>query len=201
MKNGLEVLDMIRTGCRVIAIAALLSFLLHTPASARKDDGEWNEKLKQLEQIWVYDGSGVHNVGNLQMHVCNWGCLGSYPGSTWPIAEYNTSDMPVCIEQHVEWIADLIAHAKSQGITQIEAEPTSQEDWVRHVNEIAAMTLFVQADSWYLGANIPGKPRVFMPYPGGMGNYRIKCDEVAASGYPGFSLLGPSAPEPRTATG
>lgn len=110
-------------------------------------------------------------------------------------------NMPVCIEQHVEWIADLIAHAKSQGITQIEAEPTSQEDWVRHVNEIAAMTLFVQADSWYLGANIPGKPRVFMPYPGGMGNYRIKCDEVAASGYPGFSLLGPSAPEPRTATG
>ena len=57
-----------------------------------------------------------------------------------------------------------------------------------HVNEIAEQTMFMLADSWYLGANIPGKPRVFMPYPGGVGVYRNKCDEVAAAGYTGFSL-------------
>ncbi len=98
------------------------------------------------------------------------------------------SNMPVSIEQHVEWISDLIEHMRERGLDVAEAEADAEEAWVAHVNEIADMTLFPLADSWYLGANIPGKPRVFMPYPGGVGTYRTKCDEVAAAGYEGFVL-------------
>jgi cation diffusion facilitator CzcD-associated flavoprotein CzcO len=98
------------------------------------------------------------------------------------------SNMPVSIEQHVEWIADTISAMRAQGQCTIEAEPGAEAEWVEHVNAVAAPTLFMRADSWYLGANIPGKPRVFMPYVGGVGAYRIKCDEVAAAGYEGFAL-------------
>jgi cyclohexanone monooxygenase len=98
------------------------------------------------------------------------------------------SNMPVSIEQHVEWIAGVVETMRDQGTETIEAEPQAEADWVAHVNAIADQTLFMLADSWYLGANIPGKPRVFMPYVGGVGAYRIKCDEVAANGYEGFVL-------------
>jgi cyclohexanone monooxygenase len=96
------------------------------------------------------------------------------------------SNMPVSIEQHVEWIADCIRYLHHHGFDTIEATRDAQEAWVRQVNEIAAATLFPQADSWYMGANIPGKPRVFMPYPGGVGTYRQLCTEIAEKGYEGF---------------
>jgi cation diffusion facilitator CzcD-associated flavoprotein CzcO len=98
------------------------------------------------------------------------------------------SNMPVSIEQHVEWISDAIEHMRSDAIDVIEAEPDAEAAWVAHVNDIASQTMFMLADSWYLGANIPGKPRVFMPYPGGVGPYRQKCNEVAEAGYAGFAL-------------
>ncbi|MQA00863.1 MAG: NAD(P)-binding protein [Dehalococcoidia bacterium] len=98
------------------------------------------------------------------------------------------SNMPVSIEQHVEWICDFIEHLREHDAEVAEAEREAEAAWVDHVNEAAEMTLFPLANSWYLGANIPGKPRVFMPYPGGVGNYREKCDEVAADGYEGFTL-------------
>ena len=97
--------------------------------------------------------------------------------------------MPVAIEQHVEWITDCIAAIRDQGAASIEASETSVQDWVVHVNECADATLMPKAGhSWYLGANVPGKPRVFMPYPGGMHRYREICDSVAANGYEGFVL-------------
>ena len=98
------------------------------------------------------------------------------------------SNMPVSIEQHVEWISGAIEHMEAEGIDVIEADEQAEVDWVAHVNEIASQTMFMLADSWYLGANIPGKPRVFMPYPGGVGPYRQKCNEVADAGYEGFTL-------------
>jgi len=73
-----------------------------------------------------------------------------------------------------------------------EADPRAEEAWVAHVNEVANTTLYVHANSWYLGANIPGKPRVFMPYPGGVGPYRQKCNQIANDGYEGF-ILSPAA--------
>lgn len=96
-------------------------------------------------------------------------------------------NMPVPIEQHVEWIAGCIAHMRAQGHERIEARPQAMDDWVAEVNAAANATLLPQAHhSWYLGANVPGKPRVFMPYAGGMAHYRKICDDVAANGYEGF---------------
>ena len=100
------------------------------------------------------------------------------------------SNMIVSIEQHVDWIADCVTHLRERGLATIEATPAAQEAWVRHVNEVGHMTLYPLAPSWYMGANIPGKPRVFMPYIGGVGVYRQKCDEIAAKGYEGFALGG-----------
>ncbi len=99
------------------------------------------------------------------------------------------TNMPVAIEQHVEWISDCIASMRANGIARIEAKPDAMDRWVRDVNEAANATLFPTAHhSWYLGANIPGKPRVFMPYAGGMPRYRGICADVAARGYDGFAL-------------
>ena len=98
------------------------------------------------------------------------------------------SNMVTSIEQHVEWIADCIGFMRSAGFSTIEATPAAEDDWVAHVNEVAAATLYPRANSWYTGANIPGKPRVFMPYVGGVGRYRKLCEEIAASGYSGFAL-------------
>jgi cation diffusion facilitator CzcD-associated flavoprotein CzcO len=98
------------------------------------------------------------------------------------------SNMLPTIEQHVEWISDCIERLREQGANEIEADSGAEDNWVDHVNDVAAKTLRVKCDSWYLGANIPGKPRVFMPYIGGMPAYRQKCDEVASSGYDGFRI-------------
>ncbi len=98
-------------------------------------------------------------------------------------------NMPVAIEQHADWITDCIEHMRVNGIERIEALPESADKWVAEVNEIASKTVFPLAThSWYLGANIPGKPRVFMPYAGGMVRYREICNRVAAHGYEGFAL-------------
>ena len=95
--------------------------------------------------------------------------------------------MMVSIEQHVRWISDCMAYLRDKGLTTIEAEPEAQEAWVAHVNEVADATLFPTCNSWYLGANIPGKPRVFMPYLG-YATYAQVCDGVVAGGYKGFTL-------------
>lgn len=100
------------------------------------------------------------------------------------------SNVVVSIEQHVEWISSLIETARARGISRIEAAPEAEDEWVRHVSEVADATLFPVADSWFVGANVPGKPRIFMPYVGGVGAYRRICDDVAANGYRGFRLDG-----------
>ena len=95
---------------------------------------------------------------------------------------------PIVIEQQVDWIADCIAYMEAHDISTIEPEEEVQESWTQHVDEVANYTLYPRADSWGIGANIPGKPRVFMLYLGGLDTYRRKCDEVAANGYEGFRL-------------
>jgi cyclohexanone monooxygenase len=109
---------------------------------------------------------------------------------TGPQSPSVLTNMPVAIEQHVEWISDCIDAMRREGRTSIEARPEAQEAWAAHVNEVISQTLFPTANSWYMGANIPGKPRVFLPYlgPQGVGGYRRHCDEVAAKGYEGFAL-------------
>jgi len=99
------------------------------------------------------------------------------------------TNMPVAIEQHVEWITDCIGYLRQHGIDSIEADPEAVRRWGEHVNEAANATLLSKAKhSWYYGANVPGKPRVFMPYAGGLARYRRICEDVAAKGYEGFWL-------------
>ena len=102
------------------------------------------------------------------------------------------SNMIVSIEQHVDWITDCLVAMKSRGMATIETTPDAEVAWVAHGNVVAHKTLYPQANSWYMGANIPGKPRVFMPYIGGVDVYRDKCDEVAAQGYEGFRISQPA---------
>jgi cyclohexanone monooxygenase len=105
------------------------------------------------------------------------------PGSPSVLA-----NMVLACEQHVEWISDLLSHAQKQGIAVIEADAAAQDDWARQVTESADRTLYPRAASWYLGANVPGKPRVFLPYVNGFSTYSRICDEIAAAGYRGFHL-------------
>jgi len=109
---------------------------------------------------------------------------------TGPQSPSVLTNMPVAIEQHIEWIADCIDAMRKSGKTSIEATPDAQDQWVAHVNEVVSQTLMPSANSWYMGANIPGKPRTFLPYlgPEGVGGYRKACDEIAAKGYEGFAL-------------
>jgi cation diffusion facilitator CzcD-associated flavoprotein CzcO/acetyl esterase/lipase len=101
------------------------------------------------------------------------------------------SNMVVSIEQHVDWVVDTLVDLREKGFTTIEPTPTAEAGWTEHVNDCADLTLVRQANSWYMGANVPGKPRVFLPYIGGVGVYRATCDRVVAEGYLGFRLAGP----------
>ena len=108
-------------------------------------------------------------------------------------------NMLVGIEQHVEWISHCLVHLREHGHSRIDATVEAEDRWVAHVNAAADRTLFPLADSWYVGANIPGKARVFMPYVAKIGAYRAECDEVAEKGYEGFELssaAGRAAPMP-----
>ncbi|MBN1164390.1 MAG: hypothetical protein JXB45_07410, partial [Candidatus Krumholzibacteriota bacterium] len=126
---------MIIKGSVALVLIALAGFLIHSSAEARDESGEWSKKLKEMERIWVFDGSGVHNVGNLQMHVCNWGCFGSYPSSTWPTAEFPSAQWPANSGTEYLYIAGLWIGAKKGGIPvvstsayQIEFRPPGLED-------------------------------------------------------------------------
>jgi cyclohexanone monooxygenase len=105
---------------------------------------------------------------------------------TGPQSPSVLSNMVVSIEQHVEWIGDCLTFMRERGLSRIEATPEAEEAWVRSVGELARGTLYPRARSWYVGVNVPGKPRVFMPYVGGCGPYRMECESVAAEGYRGF---------------
>ena len=98
------------------------------------------------------------------------------------------TNMMVAIDQHVCWVAECIEHMRASGLTYIEAKRAEEEAWVTHGSDVAQQTLYPTCNSWYVGANIPGKPRVFLPYVGGFPAYRQKCAEVAARGYEGFRL-------------
>ena len=105
------------------------------------------------------------------------------PGSPSVLA-----NMMVAIEQHVEWIGACLSHLREHGLQRIEARAEAQQAWVEHVNESADRTLSPRANSWYVGANVPGKARVFMPYVNGVKNYNDICEQVRTKGYEGFRL-------------
>ncbi len=105
------------------------------------------------------------------------------------------SQMILSCEQHVDWITDCLAYMRAHCHAAIEPTEQSQHDWTMHVKDVADQTLYPKAASWYMGANIPGKPRVFMPYVGGVHVYKKKIEGIAANGYDGFSFTAGSKPE------
>jgi cyclohexanone monooxygenase len=111
------------------------------------------------------------------------------PGSPSVLAS-----MIQAIEQHVDWMADCMAHLRDLGAATIEPMPHDEDDWVEHVNEVSKVSLRSTCSSWYIGANIPGRPRVFMPYIGGFPIYVQKCNEVMSNGFEGFAIEGTDTP-------
>lgn len=108
------------------------------------------------------------------------------------------SNVVLSIEQHVDWLSELFSYMRANRLTRIEPTREAERRWVDYCRELAADTLQMKADSWYLGANVPGKPRVFMPFIGGTNVYRQKCNEVATRGYEGFTLTGGRTSVPRS---
>lgn len=137
---------------------------------------------RRLRDDWAegprtYLGIGIEGYPNLFV------CVG--PGSPGVLANY-----PPQIELQVGWIAEFIEYLVEHGLTRAEAERAAQDAWCDHVNEAGQGTMFTAAscNSWYLGANIEGKPRVFLPYVGGLTNYMARCNDVAEHGYEGFTI-------------
>lgn len=138
----------------------------------------------ELKDVWedgpkTYLGLNVHGFPN-------------FFTITGPGSPSVLSNMVVSIEQHVDWITAAFEHLRNQGLKTLEATAAAQEGWATHVNDFANLTLYPVANSWYMGANVPGKPRVFLPYIGGVDTYRQACNEVVERDYLGFEQSGPA---------
>jgi len=130
-------------------------------------------KEKWAEGTRTYLGIMVHGFPNLFT-------------ITGPASPSVFSNMMISIEQHVDWIGDCLDYLRTNGKASIEATKEAEDFWVEHNNEAGNATLYPLANSWYMGSNVPGKPRVLMPYIGGVGVYRQECADIADDGYRGF---------------
>jgi cation diffusion facilitator CzcD-associated flavoprotein CzcO len=140
-----------------------------------KDGLTLKEKWENGEQTKTYLGIATSGFPNMFM-------------ITGPESPSVLSNVPTSIEQHVEWILDCIEYLQKNDIDILEAKEEAEEEWSKHCREVAEATLFTKTESWYTGANVPGKPQRFLIYLGGVGPYREKCSDVASKGYVGFSL-------------
>jgi cyclohexanone monooxygenase/acetone monooxygenase len=136
---------------------------------------------RSLTEDW---GRDIRSMMGLQVH--------GYPNlltTAVPLAPSAAlCNMTTCLQQQTEWISDAIRHVRDRGLSTIEATAEGEAAWVTHHDETAGATLIANTTGWYLGSNVPGKPRRVLSYTGGVGTYRQKCDEVARAGYPGFDI-------------
>ncbi len=139
--------------------------------------GEGGQSLKEKWADGPQTYLGIQTAGFPNLFTL----VGPHNGATF-------CNMPRCIEQNVEWVTDCLRYLRDKGIDRIEATPKAEEEWTDHVNELAQGTLLAEADSWFFGANIPGKKRTVLMYLGGAQLYKKKVEEVAAAGYEGFRL-------------
>jgi cation diffusion facilitator CzcD-associated flavoprotein CzcO len=133
-----------------------------------------------LEEKWAdgprtYLGLGVHGFPNMFT-------------ITGPQSPSVLTNMPMAIEQHVNWITDCLEMMLDEGYRLVEPTEEAEAGWVTQTNTVAEGMVFSEAESWYRGANVPGKPRTFMPFPGGLETYRLICDQVAKDDYDGFEF-------------
>ncbi|MFT3814908.1 MAG: NAD(P)/FAD-dependent oxidoreductase [Acidovorax sp.] len=167
--EGLIELDMLIYATGYDALTGALTHIDVRGIGGRKLTDKWDEGAKTYLGLMT---AGFPNLFTV-----------TGPGSPGPLA-----NMSMSIEQHVDWIADCMVYLRNHGIVRIDTEPAQENAWMDHVQEVVSRTLYEKANSWYRGANVPGKPQIFLPYLGGHGNYRNKCNEVAAMGYQGFVL-------------
>ena len=136
---------------------------------------------RSLTEDW---GRDIRTMMGLQVH--------GYPNmftTAVPLAPSAAlCNMTTCLQQQTEWISDCIAYIRANDKTVIEPTAEGEEAWVQHHDETANATLISKTDSWYLGTNVPGKPRRVLSYCGGVGTYRQKCADVAETGYEGFAM-------------
>jgi acetone monooxygenase (methyl acetate-forming) len=175
--QGIELADGTQHALDVIILAT--GFDAGTGALTRMDiRGRGGRSLKE---DW---GRDIRTMMGLQVH--------GYPNlftTAVPLAPSAAlCNMTTCLQQQTEWISNCIRHLRSQGKQVIEATKAGEDAWVAHHDETAGATLISKTDSWYLGSNVPGKPRRVLSYTGGVGTYRQKCNEVAADGYVGFAM-------------
>ena len=137
-----------------------------------------------LKKKWEY--GPVQYLGLMSVDFPNYFMI-TGPGSPSVL-----SNMMVSIEQHVDWVTDTLIDLRDKGIDTIEPTPTAEDGWVTHCADFMGISLMNDANSWYVGANVPGKPRVLLPYLGGVDGYRRVCNEVRETGYLGFTLSGAS---------
>lgn len=165
---GYELDDLVvATGFDAIT-GALLSMDLRGRGGIRLAD-RWAEGPK------TYLGLGVAGFPNLFT-------------VTGPLSPSVLANMPTAVEQHVDWIADCLDHMRQAGVATVEATEAAETAWSAESDAVVAHTLYPKANSWYFGANIPGKPRTFGVYVGGFASYRARCQQVAERGYEGFRL-------------
>ena len=148
----------------------------------RSDDGQGGGKGGQVSLRDHWAGGPLTYLGLM---------VAGFPNMfvvTGPGSPGVKTQMIASIEQHVDWIADCLDHLAKNGLDRIEPTPEAERGWVEHVNQVADSTLYPLANSWYVGANVPGKPRVFMPYVGGFDRYKRHSEAIAAKGYEGFAL-------------
>ncbi len=147
----------------------------HNRIDTRGQDGQ------SLKEKWASGPRtllGMQTVGFPNMFIVGGG----------PQNSASFCNVPRCLEQNVEWVAEAIAYLRAKGVTYIAATPEAEAAWVEHVDETVAGTLIPETASWFMGANIPGKKRGFLLYAGGLPTFCRKCAEVAAAGYAGFTL-------------
>ena len=175
--DGIKLSDGTKVPADVVVFAtgfdAMTGSLLKMNIVGRKTfnlNNEWQEGPK------TYLGLGVHGFPNMFT-------------ITGPGSPSVLTNMPRAIEQHVDWISSLLSYAKANNVNEIEAEREAMLEWTEHVSVSAKSTLLPKGkNSWYFGANISGKPSVFMPYAGGLNTYRTYCENVASNGYKGFRM-------------
>jgi len=136
---------------------------------------------QSLRELWA---NGIRSAMGLQVH--GFPNLFTVPGPLSPGSAL--CNAATCLQQTVDWVTDCLKTLREQGHTQIEPTREVEDAWIAHHEEIVAMTLFPQSQSWYMGANVEGKPRRLISYAGGVGEYKRQCDELAANGYPGFDI-------------
>ena len=138
------------------------------------------EEGQSLEEKWK-DGPSTYLGLQTQGFPNFFTLVGPHNGSTF-------CNIPRCIEQNVEWVSECIKYMSDNGFSKIETEKKAEEEWTQHVYEVAEPSLLMKTDSWFVGANIPGKKRNFLMYAGGSPTYRAKCEEIVENGYEGFKL-------------